>query len=104
MKQVLLLFLAVLISACDRGPESPVQEPAGAAGTPVQETPRPPVQNAPQTSPVPIQPLTSAPAMPHTLPIPALVTGTGTPAVSAAPSESGSAASPGKPSPSVTGS
>ncbi len=105
MKTVFLLFLAAFISGCDQAPEAPAPEAPVTKATPVR--------NAPQNTPIPIQPLTSAPAMPQTAPIPALIstrmaTGTAgaTATVSPAPRASEPSASPAAAahSPSVTGS
>ena len=111
MKRVLVLILAGLISACGKAPESteppPPESPAPTA------TKATPVQNAPKTIPIPIQPLTSAPVVPHTIPIPALAvtpsktgTATATPAISPTPPSGQPPASPSvaTPPPSATGS
>ena len=82
MKKALALFLAVLVSACDRMPESQVKESPGAGATPVQ--------NAPQTTPIPIQPITATPEMPRTTPIPTPVS---------TPAESGTATETPTPTP-----
>ena len=93
MKRVLVLCLAGLVSACNKAPETEGPMPRAT-----------PVQNAPATTPSPIQPLTSAPAMPHTTVVatpiatPAETTGTAAPSPSASPQASAS------PSPSATGS
>lgn len=87
MKRILVLSLVAFISACERAPQP---QP------PVQKTPEPkatPVQNAPKTTPIPIQPLTSVPEVPHPTVMPTpnstpAETGTdsGSPIISPAPS------------------
>jgi hypothetical protein len=107
MKRVLPLCLAMMLAACDQAPPAAPGEPPQVKATPVVD--------APKTSPMPIQPLSSAPAVPVTQPLPALVkppteTGTahGSPAVSSTAAQTGTAAASAtpaaSPSPSVSGS
>jgi hypothetical protein len=69
MKTVFLLYLAVALVGCDQAPE-PSSELSPSATPVVKATP---VRNAPQTRPIPIQPLTMAPTMPQAVQIPAII-------------------------------
>lgn len=74
MNKILTLILAAGVAACCRAPEPP----APTASEPVAT----PVRNAPKTTPIPIQPLDTVPAIPHTAPI-------STPIPATAPEETG---------------
>ena len=107
MKRLLPLCLAIMLAACDQAP------PAAPDATPqVKATP---VLNAPKTLPMPIQPLSSAPAMPVTQPLPLIKAPAETGTAHAKPTVSSTAAlsatasatvtpAAAAPSPSVSGS